>query len=70
MSILTDSADINEPKDIDSTLFKLYSLFLNVNEIEELKDRFLAPGMRYGDVKKELFEKLSGHPSLSALCYY
>ena len=27
MSILTDSADINEPKDIDSTLFKLYSLF-------------------------------------------
>ena len=59
MSILTDSADINEPKDIDSPLFKLYSLFLDQNEIDELKDRFLAPGMRYGDVKKELFEKFA-----------
>ena len=45
------------PKDINSPLFKLYSLFLDQNEIGELKDRFLTPGMRYGDVKKELFEK-------------
>ena len=40
MSILTDSADINEPKDIDSPLFKLYSLFLDQNEIDELKEGF------------------------------
>ena len=29
MSITTDSAGINEPKDKDSPLFKIYSLFLN-----------------------------------------
>ena len=61
MSIITDSAGINEPKDTDSPLFKLYSLFLDKNEIDKLKERFLAPGMRYGDVKKELFEKFWLH---------
>ncbi len=29
MSIVTDSAGINEPKDKDTPLYKIYSLFLN-----------------------------------------
>ena len=29
--------------------------------LDELKDRFLAPGMRYGDVKKELLGKIYEH---------
>ena len=33
-----------------------YSLSLNLTLKEELADRFMAPGMRYGDIKQELFE--------------
>tara|TARA_Y100001970_G_scaffold171562_1_gene209718 strand:- start:3223 stop:4191 length:969 start_codon:yes stop_codon:yes gene_type:complete len=56
MSIITDSTDIDEPKDIDTALFQLYSLFLNKLEVEKLTERFMTPGMRYGDIKNELFE--------------
>ena len=56
MSIVTDSTEIDKPKDINSPLFQLYSLFLNDSERETLADRFGTPGMRYGDVKQELFE--------------
>ena len=56
MSVVTDSADIDQPKDIKSPLFQLYTLFLNENEKKELKIRFEKPGLRYGDLKNELFE--------------
>ena len=56
MSIVTDSTDIQQPKDIDTALFHLYSLFLNESEKENLVNRFKSPGMRYGDVKNDLFE--------------
>jgi len=56
MSIITDSTDIQKPKDTDTALFHLYSLFLNKSEKENLVNRFKTPGMRYGDVKKDLFE--------------
>ena len=56
MSIITDSTDIQNPKDTDTALFHLYSLFLNKSEKENLVNRFKTPGMRYGDVKKDLFE--------------
>ena len=56
MLIVTDSTDIQQPKDIDTALFHLYSLFLNESEKENLVNRFKSPGMRYGDVKNDLFE--------------
>ncbi len=59
MRIVTDSTPVNEPKNPDTcSLFTLYSLFLNEEEIEELRARYLAPGLRYGDVKKELAQKI------------
>ena len=58
MSITTDSADINDPKDKDTPLFKIYSMFLNSDEKDILSDRYNTPGLRYGDLKKELFEKI------------
>ncbi|RKX67801.1 tryptophan--tRNA ligase [candidate division TA06 bacterium] len=59
MSIVTDSTPVDQPKDPDkSVLFKIYSLFLDKNEKEQLRDRFLTPGLRYGDVKKELFARI------------
>ncbi|MCB1190977.1 MAG: tryptophan--tRNA ligase [Leptospiraceae bacterium] len=59
MSIVTDSAEIDVPKDPDSSvLFAIYSLFLGKEEVQKLKDRFATPGLRYGDVKKELFSAI------------
>jgi len=56
MNIVTDSAGLNEPKDINTPLFKIYSLFLDKNQVQELKDRYNTPGLKYVDVKNELFE--------------
>ena len=61
MSITTDSAGIDEPKDKDSPLFKIYSLFLNSEEKDILSDRYDTPGLKYGDVKKELLSKIIEH---------
>ena len=57
MSIKTDSTPVDQPKNPDdSALFDLYSLFLDEQGREELRDRFLTPGLKYGEVKQELFE--------------
>ena len=56
MSIVTDSADVDEPKDINTPIFQLYSHFLHEDEQKHLKERFLKPGLKYGDLKNEFFE--------------
>ena len=61
MSIVTDSAGVNQPKDKDTPLYKIYSLFLNHKDKELLSDRYDTPGLRYGDVKKELLDKIYEH---------
>lgn len=59
MSVISDSAEIDEAKDPDkSVIFAIYSLFLDSKEREILANRFRTPGLRYGDVKKELLEKI------------
>ncbi len=59
MSIVTDSTPIEEPKDPKTcNLYAIYSLFLDKAGQEELKQRYITPGMRYGDVKKELLETI------------
>ncbi|RMF10753.1 MAG: tryptophan--tRNA ligase [Candidatus Neomarinimicrobiota bacterium] len=57
-SIVTDSTPIEEPKDKNTPLFHIYSLFLTDTERQELARRFDTPGLRYGDVKKELYERI------------
>lgn len=55
MSIITDSSNIDEPKDPDqSVIYQIFSLFLNDEEKKVLRQRFGEPGLRYGDLKKEL----------------
>jgi tryptophanyl-tRNA synthetase len=55
MTIKTDSTPVNEPKPIEGNiLFALYSLFLDSKGKAELEERFLTPGLKYGDVKKEI----------------
>ncbi|MGE5558639.1 MAG: tryptophan--tRNA ligase [Bacillota bacterium] len=55
MSIVTDSTPVEEPKPTaGNPLFEIYALFLDRTGKERLKERFLAPGLKYGEVKKEL----------------
>jgi len=58
MRIITDATDINVAKNTNTPLFKLYSLFLSQEEKKELSDRYSQKGLRYGDVKQELYEKV------------
>ncbi|MCL6589085.1 MAG: tryptophan--tRNA ligase [Firmicutes bacterium] len=59
MALKTDSTPVNEPKPIEGNiLYTLYSLFLDEKGKAELTDRFRTPGLKYGDVKKELFSTI------------
>ena len=59
MSIKTDATPVEAPKNPDdSILYDIYSLFLDAEGQAELRDRFLTPGLKYGEVKQELFETI------------
>tara|TARA_B100000579_G_scaffold356651_1_gene312399 strand:- start:81 stop:1046 length:966 start_codon:yes stop_codon:yes gene_type:complete len=58
MNIVTDSAGLNEPKDKNTPLFKIYSLFLNNESKKELAERYDTPGLKYMDIKNELIENI------------
>ena len=58
MNIVTESAGLNDPKDQDTPLFKIYSLFLDDVSKKELSDRYNTPGLKYMDIKKELIETI------------
>jgi len=58
MNIVIDSAGLNESKDKNTPLFKIYSLFLNDESKKELVDRYDTPGLKYMDIKNELIETI------------
>ena len=58
MNIVTDSAGLNESKDKNTPLFKIYSLFLNDESKKELTERYDTPGLKYMDIKNELIETI------------
>src|SRR5437763_12132799 len=59
MSIVTDSTPVEAPKNPDtSTIVQLYSLFASAAEVEEMREKFRAGGVGYGEFKKQLFEKV------------
>ncbi len=59
MSIVTDSTPLEEPKDPDnSVIVDIYKLFATKEEVEEMRQKFLAGGYGYGHGKKELFERI------------
>ena len=56
MRIKTDSTPVDQPKPLeDNILYDLQALFLDEQGKTELKNKYLSPGLRYGDMKKELF---------------
>ena len=61
MSIVTDSSGVNEVKNTDCTLFKIFCLFLDKNGKLELADKFQTPGTGYSEIKKELFSTIMEH---------
>jgi len=58
MSVVTDSAPVEAPKDTDANVFKLWSLFASPAEKKEMFDRAKAGGLGYGDIKKDLLERM------------
>lgn len=59
MRIVTDPTPVEDVKNPETcNLFQIYSLFLDVSGREALRQRYLTPGLRYGDVKQELFETI------------
>jgi len=56
MGIVTDSRPIDEKKDPEAdNLFLLYKLFAAPEDAASLADRYRTGGVRYSEVKKELF---------------
>lgn len=58
MSIVTDSAGLEDSKNPDNNITKLYSLFADENEIKAMKEKFIAGNYGYGHAKKELLERI------------
>ncbi len=64
MRIVTNSQEVDEPKDPDScTIFSIYKNFASQEQIEALRQRYLAGGMGWGHAKQELFELMNAHLS-------
>ena len=62
MKILTDSKELEDPKDPDTcNVFALYKLFAMEAERAELAERYRAGGMGYGHAKMALLEKINDH---------
>ncbi len=58
MSIVTDSAELEEPKNPDNNITQLYKLFVSEEKYQEMRNKFMAGGYGYGHAKKELLEAI------------
>ena len=58
MSIVTDSAELEAPKNPDNNISQIYKLFVSEEKYQELRAKFMAGGYGYGHAKKELLEAI------------
>ncbi len=58
MSIVTDSQAVDEPKATDSAVFQLWSLFADPEAKKAMFERAEAGGLGYGELKKDLLQRL------------
>jgi tryptophanyl-tRNA synthetase len=57
MGIVTDSKELEDPKDPDTcNVFALYALLANDGQRNEMREKYLAGGFGYGHAKQTLFE--------------
>ena len=62
MKIVTDSRELEDPKDPDAcNVFALYKLFAAEEEQADLAARYRAGNFGYGTAKKELLAKINEH---------
>lgn len=62
MSIVTDSAPVDDPKDPEgSTPFQLLSLLATPEETRDWEERYKKGGMGYGEVKTRLLQLVDEH---------
>lgn len=62
MSIKTDSAPVEAPKDPDACIvFTLYALFASAEERQAMAERYRKGGTGYGEAKQALYEKIEEH---------
>lgn len=58
MSIVTDSTPLEESKNPDNNITKLYELFATKEQVEEMKAKFVAGNYGYGHAKTELLNAI------------
>jgi len=58
MRMETDSTPVESPKDPSLPIFQLWNLFANADERAEMRDRCVRGGQGYGDVKKDLADRV------------
>jgi tryptophanyl-tRNA synthetase len=59
MSIVTDSKELEDPKDPETcNVFALYRLLASESEIEAMRTNYINGGYGYGHAKQALFEKI------------
>jgi tryptophanyl-tRNA synthetase len=62
MAVKTDATPVSEPKDPSKcNLFAIYAPFVSEEQKNEMRERYLRPGLKYSDVKKELIEIIWDH---------
>ena len=62
MGIVTDSRELDEPKEWETcNIYTLSKLFMNENELADLRKRYATPGEGYGHFKMTLLDKINAH---------
>jgi len=62
MGIVTDSTDLNEPKEWENcNIYAISKLFMNEAELVDLQKRYATPGEGYGHFKLTLLEKINAY---------
>lgn len=61
-SIVTDSKELEDPKDPDTcTVVDLYKLLASPEKVKEMEDNYRAGGYGYGHAKKALLDEINEH---------
>ena len=62
MGVVTDSKGLDDVKDPTTcNIYKLCELFMNQDELAELRQRYATPGEGYGHFKMTLLDKINEH---------
>ncbi len=61
MSIITDSTPVEDPKDAALPLFQIWNLFATPEEQAEMAKRCEKGGVGYGEVKKDVLERMRAY---------